>query len=175
MPKKTAKAPDTGAIPVSTCATSEVPTPQKASTSATSEVADAKNASKSATSEAPPPKKRKPGTENVIPYKFRPGDPRAIAAGKKGGAAKAEKLRRRKALKEDLDDLLSRPITDKRQLKRLTSIGYQPDDIGQQMAMLNGLLIASIKGDAKAAKVLIDILGEDSKPAAEGVQIIDDV
>ena len=158
MAKKT-KAPDTGAI--------------LDSTSATSEVADAKKVSKSATSEGAPAKKRKPG--NVIPYKFRKGDPRAIAAGKKGGAATAERLRKRKALKEDLDDLLSRPITDKRQLKRLTSIGYQPDDVGQQMAMLQGLLMAAIKGDAKAAKVLIDILGEDNKPAAEGVQIVDDL
>lgn len=170
MPKKT-KAPDTGAILDSTSATSEVP---RVSKSATSEVATPQKASTSATSDATP-KKRKPGTENVIPYKFRKGDPRAIAAGKKGGAATAEKLRKRKALKEDLDDLLSRPITDKRQLKRLTSIGYQPDDVGQQMAMLQGLLMAAIKGDAKAAKVLIDILGEDNKPAAEGVQIVDDL
>lgn len=170
MAKKT-KAPDTGAILDSTCATSEVP---QVSKPATSEGAKEKKAPTSATSGAAT-KKRKPGTENVIPYKFKPGDPRAIAAGKKGGAATAEKLRKRKALKEDLDDLLSRPITDKRQLKRLTAIGYQPDDIGQQMAMLQGLLMAAIKGDAKAAKVLIDILGEDNKPAAEGVQIIDDI
>ena len=158
MPRKTTKAPDTGAILDSTCATSE-----------------SAAASKPATSETPAPKKRKPGTENVAPYKFKKGDPRAVAAGKKGGAATAEKIRRRKALKEDLDDLLSRPVTDKRQLKRLLDIGYQPDDVGQQMAMLQGLLIAAIKGDAKAAKVLIDILGEDNKPAAEGVQIIDDI
>ena len=160
MPRKTTKAPDTGAILDSTCATSESAV-----------------VSKPATSEAPAPKKRKPkpGTENVVPYKFKKGDPRAVAAGKKGGAATAEKLRRRKALKEDLDDLLSRPVTDKRQLKRLLDIGYQPDDVGQQIAMLQGLLLAAIKGDAKAAKVLIDILGEDNKPAAEGVQIIDDI
>ena len=170
MPKN-AKAPDTGAILDSASATSEV---QQVSKPATSEGAKAKKASTSATS-GETTKKRKPGTENVIPYKFHKGDPRAIAAGKKGGAATAEKLRKRKALKEDLDDLLSRPITDKRQLKRLTSIGYQPDDVGQQMAMLQGLLMAAIKGDAKAAKVLIDILGEDNKPAAEGVQIIDDI
>lgn len=171
MPKKTAKAPDTGAILGSTYATSEVP---QVSKPATSEGAKANKASTSATS-GETTKKRKPGTENVIPYKFHKGDPRAIAAGKKGGAATAEKLRKRKALKEDLDDLLSRPITDRRQLKRLTSIGYQPDDVGQQMAMLQGLLMAAIKGDARAAKVLIDILGEDNKPAAEGVQIIDDI
>ena len=169
--EKKAKAPDTGAILDSASATSEV---QQVSKPATSEGAKAKKASTSATS-GETTKKRKPGTENVIPYKFHKGDPRAIAAGKKGGAATAEKLRKRKALKEDLDDLLSRPITDKRQLKRLTSIGYQPDDVGQQMAMLQGLLMAAIKGDAKAAKVLIDILGEDNKPAAEGVQIIDDI
>lgn len=168
---KKAKAPDTGVILDSMPATSEG---LQVSKSATSEGPPAKKAPTSATSGATP-KKRKPGTENVIPYKFRPGDPRAIAAGKKGGAATAERLRKRKALKEDLDDLLSRPITDRRQLKRLTSIGYQPEDVGQQMAMLQGLLLAAIKGDAKAAKVLIDILGEDNKPAAEGVQIIDDI
>ena len=68
MPRKTTKAPDTGAILDSTCATSEsavVPKP------ATSETA------------TPQKRKPKPGTENVVPYKFKKGDPRAVAAGKR--------------------------------------------------------------------------------------------
>ena len=44
------------------------------------------------------------------------------------------------------------------------------------MAMIIGLTEAATMGDAKAAKVLIDLLGEDAKANDDGgVQILDDV
>ena len=43
------------------------------------------------------------------------------------------------------------------------------------MAMIIGLTMQATLGDAKAAKVIIDLLGEDSKGDGEGVQIVDDI
>ena len=43
--------------------------------------------------------------------------------------------------------------------------GVAPDEIDNQMAMIIGLAERAIKGDPKAAKVIIDLLGE--KPDEE--------
>ena len=43
------------------------------------------------------------------------------------------------------------------------------------MAMIIGLTIAATNGDAKAAKVIVDLLGEDGKDSGGEVQIIDDI
>lgn len=168
MPRKKAEAPATKA-------------PKKASTSRTSD----NLCSTSHTSKGTKPKKtstctggvesKKAKAERVKPYQFKPGDPRTIECAKKGAAASAEAQRRRKAMREDLDYLLSLPETDKRRLKKLSSAGIKSEDAGLQMSMLYGLLMSAVRGDSKAAKVLIDILGEDSKPADEGVQIVDDL
>lgn len=53
--------------------------------------------------------------------------------------------------------------------------GVDPDDLDNQMAVIYGLTTKAIKGDSKAAKVLIDLLGEDSKTTDEGVQIVDNL
>ena len=44
------------------------------------------------------------------------------------------------------------------------------------MAMIIGLAMAATAGDAKAAKVIVDLLGEDARDGGgEGVQIVDDI
>ena len=43
------------------------------------------------------------------------------------------------------------------------------------MAMIIGLVEAATLGDARAAKVIVDLLGEDSKDDGGEVQIIDDL
>lgn len=50
-----------------------------------------------------------------------------------------------------------------------------PDDIDNQMAMIIGLTWAATAGNAKAAKVIIDLLGEDGKDTGGEVQIVDDL
>lgn len=55
-------------------------------------------------------------------------------------------------------------------------MGVDPEDIDNQMAMIIGLTERAIGGDAKAAKVLIDLLGEKPEEDTDGgVQIIDDM
>ena len=83
----------------------------------------------------------------------------AVAGGIASGAAR----RRKRALKDAADLLLSLPVTDTEAYNRLAKIGVPPEDIDNQMVMICGLHAQASKGDAKAAKVLVDILGEQAR------------
>lgn len=43
--------------------------------------------------------------------------------------------------------------------------GVEPEDVDNQMAVIAGLTLKAAKGDAKAAKVLFDLLGEQGAAA----------
>lgn len=91
-----------------------------------------------------------------------------------GAEAAGAARRRKRSLREAADLFLSlQPET--KEVNRLLKAGIDPEDLDNQMAVIYGLTTKAIKGDSKAAKVLIDLLGEDSKATDEGVQIIDDL
>lgn len=94
---------------------------------------------------------------------------------RKGGIASGVSRRRKRSLKEAADLYLSLPVSDRRSWNRIARDGVDPEDIDNQMAMIVGLTAKAIKGDAKAAKVIVDLLGEDGKDAGGEVQIIDDL
>ena len=94
---------------------------------------------------------------------------------RKGGVASGVSRRRKRSLKEAADLYLSLPVSDRKMWNKISRRGVDPDDIDNQMAMIIGLTIAATAGDAKAAKVIVDLLGEDSKGDGEGVQIVDDI
>ena len=79
----------------------------------------------------------------------------------KGGIASGAARRRKKSLKEAADLYLSLPITDKRRLNKLKRRALDPEDIDNQMAMVVGLTEAATAGDARAAKVILEMLGDD--------------
>ena len=81
---------------------------------------------------------------------------------RKGGVASGVSRRRKRSLKEAADLYLSLPVTDRRTWNKIARRGVDPEDIDNQMAMIIGLTIAATAGDAKAAKVIVDLLGEDS-------------
>lgn len=119
-----------------------------------------------------------PNEKNLIPHQFTSEQSREEAAknGALGGIASGVSRRRKKSLKEAADLFLSLPVADQRARNKIAQAGVEPEDIDNQMAVIIGLTTKAVKGDAKAAKVLIDLLGEDSKSdAGEGVQIIDDL
>ena len=112
--------------------------------------------------------------QNLIPNSERtPEELREMAAA--GGRASGASRRRKKSLKEAADLFLSLPVADKKAWNKLSVAGVDPEDIDNQMAVIAGLTAKAIKGDAKAAKVLIDLLGEDGKDDGGEVQIIDDL
>ena len=112
--------------------------------------------------------------QNLIPMDQR-SEEEARELGRKGGMASGAARRRKRSLKEAADIFLSLPVSDKRSWNRIARTGVDPEDIDNQMAMIIGLTMAATAGDAKAAKVIVELLGEDSKDTGGEVQIVDDL
>lgn len=113
--------------------------------------------------------------ENLVPFNERTkSEQREIAS--KGGRASGVARRRKRSLKEAADLFLSLPVSDQRKWNKIARKGVNPEDIDNQMAIIIGLSEAAALGDAKAAKVVFDLLGEDAKEDADGgVTIVDDI
>ena len=105
-----------------------------------------------------------PNEQNIVPYQFDSNQSREQAAknGAAGGRASGESRRRKKSLREAAELYLSLPVSDKRAWNKLARDGVSPEDVDNQMAVIAGLTIKAVKGDAKAAKVLFDLLGEQT-------------
>ena len=99
--------------------------------------------------------------KNLIPLTER-GKEDAKRIRQMGQAAQTASRRRKRSLKEAADLFLSMPVTDTRTFNKMAKAGIDPDDIDNQMAMIIGLTMAATAGDAKAAKVIVDLLGEDA-------------
>lgn len=114
--------------------------------------------------------------KNLIPFDRRTEtEQREIRSA--GGIASGVSRRRKRSLKEAADLYLSLPVSDQRKWNRIARRGVGPEDVDNQMAMIIGLADAAASGDARAAKVLIDLLGEEKGAGgeAEGVTVIIDV
>ena len=99
--------------------------------------------------------------QNLIPFSQRTeSEQRDIrsAGGKASGAAR----RRKRSLREAADLYLSLPVSDKERWNRMIGKGVEPEDIDNQMALIIGMAEAATLGDARAARVIIDLLGEDA-------------
>lgn len=116
-----------------------------------------------------------PNEKNLIPFDERTeSEQREIA--QKGGIASGVARRRKKALKEAADFYLSLPVSERKQWNAISKKGVPPEDIDNQMAMIVGLHDMAAMGDARCAKVLIDLLGEDAREDGDGgVVIVDDI
>lgn len=118
---------------------------------------------------------REDGYKNLVPLNERTKEEQRSIQ-QDGGKASGVSRRRKKSLKEAADLYLSLPVSDRRIWNKIARRGVDPEDIDNQMAMIIGLAMAATAGDAKAAKVIVDLLGEDARDGGgEGVQIIDDI
>lgn len=109
------------------------------------------------------------GEENLIPFSKRSKE-EAREQGRIGGKASGESRRRKRSLKEAADLFLSLPVTDQRTFNAMAKAGVNPEETDYQMAVIVGLTMKAIKGDARAAKTVIDLLGEsptDNQPQQE--------
>ena len=103
--------------------------------------------------------------KNLIPMDQRSED-EVRELGRQGGIASGAARRRKRALKEAADLYLSLPVADRRRWNRLANRGIDPEDIDNQMAMIVGLADAAAKGDARAGRLIVDILGDALGSAA---------
>lgn len=109
--------------------------------------------------------------ENLIPISERTkSEQREIQ--KKGGIASGKARRRKRSMKEAADLFLSLPVSDKRKFNKAARRYVDAEDIDNQMLMIIGLVDAAADGDARAAKVVIDLIGESTpKEDAEQDQL----
>lgn len=99
--------------------------------------------------------------ENLIPFSER-SESEARENGRKGGIASGAARRRKRSMKEAADYYLSLPETDRRTVNALLRAQVPSEDIDNQMAVVKGITAAAKRGDARAAAVLLKMLGEDS-------------
>lgn len=113
--------------------------------------------------------------QNLVPLNRRTkSEQREIQSA--GGVSSGVARRRKRSMREAADLYLSLPPSDKRNWNKLARRGLEADEIDNQMAMIVGLTERALLGDARAAKVLIDLLGDaPAEDADGGVQIIDDL
>lgn len=67
-------------------------------------------------------------------------------------------------MKEAADYYLSLPETDRRRVNALLRDEVDPEDVDNQMSVVMGMAEAAKRGDARAANVLLKMLGEDNPP-----------
>ena len=104
--------------------------------------------------------------QNLIPFSER-SESEARENGRKGGINSGVSRRRKRSLKEAADLFLSLPVTDTKTYNKMVLAGVDPKDIDYQMAVVIGMTTKAIKGDAKAAKVLIEMLGGTKEEEAQ--------
>ena len=104
---------------------------------------------------------REDGYKNLVPMDQRSKD-EARSLGQQGGIASGAARRRKRSMREAADYYLSLPETD----------ASDPEDIDNQMAVVMGIAEQAKRGDARAANVLLKMLGEDAvqdDPAADAL------
>ena len=104
---------------------------------------------------------REDGYKNLVPLNKRTKEEQRTIQ-QVGGTASGVSRRRKRSLKEATDLYLSLPVKDKRMLYKIISKGVDPEDVDNQMAIIVGLAAVAANGDARAAKVIVDLLGEDA-------------
>lgn len=102
------------------------------------------------------------GEENLIPFSERTKE-EARELGRRGGKASGAARRRKRSLKEAADLYLSLPVEDKRRWNKLSRRYLDAEDIDNQMAMIVSLWDGAMSGDARSAKVLIDLIGTEGE------------
>ena len=103
-----------------------------------------------------------PNEQNLIPMDQR-SQSEARELGREGGRASGVSRRRKRSLREAADLYLSRPVANRRAWNKISAEGVDPEDIDNQMAMIIGLTQKAIKGDAKAAKIIVDLIGPEQR------------
>lgn len=123
--------------------------------------------------------------KNLIPFTSNQSREEAKKNGAKGGKKSGEVRRKRKAIKEQAELLLSLPfnIIDKKgnELKRvLESLGIDEENIDNQMAMIVALWRTALgngRNQVTAVQELRDIIGdkEEKEATVQRIEIINDL
>lgn len=113
--------------------------------------------------------------QNLIPFNKRTKSEQREYA-KKGGQKSGEVRRKRKAMKEQMEMLLTLPLKSKKQLNFMKDLGIEEEEIDNQMALIVALYGKALKGDVQAFNTIREVTQDDKIINQEDrVQIINDL
>lgn len=113
--------------------------------------------------------------QNLIPNNERsPSEVREN--GKKGGKKSGEVRRQRKAMKEQMEMLLTLPCNKQKQLKLIKNLGIETEQIDNQMALIVMLYEKALKGNMQAFHTIREII-QDHQVTSDNnrIEIINDL
>lgn len=115
---------------------------------------------------------REDGYKNLVPNEERtPDELRSIT--QKGGIASGVARRRKRSMREAADYYLALPETDRRRVNALLRDEVDPEDVDNQMSVVMGMAEAAKRGDARAAGVLLKMLGEEAPQEDPGADTLE--
>lgn len=97
---------------------------------------------------------------------------------KKGGKKSGEARRRKRLLKDCMNDLLDLPVNDTKKWNKLSRMGIDAENIDNRALLTASLFMKAVEcGDVAAFKEIRDLIGEkgDSVDSNAAVRIIDDI
>lgn len=113
--------------------------------------------------------------QNLIPWNKRTENEQREYA-RKGGQKSGEVRRQRKAMKEQMEMLLSLPFKQEEQLKFMKSLGIEEEEIDNQMALMVAMYAKALKGDVQAFNAIREVTQDDKTINQEDrVQIVNDL
>lgn len=113
--------------------------------------------------------------QNLIPFNKRTENEQREYA-RKGGQKSGEVRRQRKAMKEQMEMLLSLPFKQEEQLKFMKSLGIEEGEIDNQMALMVAMYAKALKGDVQAFNSIREVTQDDKHINKEDrIEIINDL
>lgn len=114
--------------------------------------------------------------KNLIPFTSNQSREEAKKNGAKGGKKSGEVRRKRKAIKEQMEMLLSLPFKQSESLDFMKDLGIEEDNLDNQMALIVAMYGKALKGDVQAFNTIREVVQDEKTVKDEDrVQIINDL
>lgn len=114
--------------------------------------------------------------QNLIPFTSNQSREEAKKNGAKGGKKSGEVRRKRKAMKEQMEMLLSLPFKQSESLNFMKDLGIEEDNLDNQMALIVVMYGKALKGDVQAFNTIREVVQDEKTVKDEDrVQIINDL
>lgn len=100
------------------------------------------------------------GTKNLIPMNKLTEDKQKLIA-QLGGKASGASRRRKKAMREQLEVMMSLKVKEESTINELKKMGIKKSDMNNQTALLMAVFLKGLNGDVKAAEFIRDTMGQN--------------
>jgi hypothetical protein len=101
--------------------------------------------------------------DNLIPFTSDQSREEAVKNGRKGGIASGEARRKKKSMRQSLEEILQMQIMDPKMVKQMEAMGFSKDDITYQTAVNVARIKQALAGNVKAIDSVDEMLDEGIK------------